>query len=67
MCDKLFRTLQELFDYYMNSKGHENSSSKPKRNQLYDLCQDDFDKYIEDRDQGGIWKSECDLYLVDAR
>ncbi|KAK1399332.1 hypothetical protein POM88_009195 [Heracleum sosnowskyi] len=67
MKDKVLKTLHELFDYYMHLKGHENSSPKPKTNQPDQSWQDDFEKYMEDGSEGGVGKSELDVYLVDAR
>ncbi|KAL8092508.1 hypothetical protein AgCh_034687 [Apium graveolens] len=67
MREKVLKSLQELFDYYMNSKGHANSSSTPKINQPNFSWQDDFEKYMEDYDEGGMGKSELDVYLVEAR
>lgn len=67
MCDKVLKTLQELFDYYMNLKGREDSSSQSKTNQPNVTWDDDFEKYMEDRDEGAMGKSELDAYLVEAR
>lgn len=61
MCDKVMKTLQQLFDYYMNFKEHDDSS-KSKTNQLDDSWEDDYEKYMEDREQGGIEKSKLDVY-----
>ncbi|WOG91938.1 hypothetical protein DCAR_0311193 [Daucus carota subsp. sativus] len=51
----------------MKMKGHENPSSKFTTNQSDDSWNDDFEKYMEDREQGGVGKSELDVYLVEAR
>ncbi|KAK1384033.1 hypothetical protein POM88_021768 [Heracleum sosnowskyi] len=66
MRDKVKKTLQELFDYHMNLKGHEDSS-KSSTNQLNDSWEDDYEKYMQDGAEGGTGKSELDVYLVDAR
>ena len=67
MYDKVMKTLQELFDYYMNLNGNGNDFFKSKTSKPDDSWQDDFEKYMEDRDEGGIGKSELDVYLVEKR
>ncbi|XP_017222792.1 uncharacterized protein LOC108199480 isoform X1 [Daucus carota subsp. sativus] len=47
--------------------GQGNSTSKIQTNQSDDSWNDDFEKYMDDRDQGGTGKTELDVYLVDAR
>ena len=69
MCDKVLKTFQELFDYYLNLslKGQGDSTSKIQINQSDDSWNDIFEKYMDDRDQGGMGKIKLDVCLVDAR
>ena len=65
MCDKVMKTLQELFEHYKNLKGKSDCSSSSKTNQPNDAWDDDYERYMEARETGGIGKSELDVYLGD--
>ncbi|KAL8091476.1 hypothetical protein AgCh_033910 [Apium graveolens] len=64
---EVMKTLKELFEHYKNLLGKSDNSSSSKKNQPNDTWDDDYDKYMEARDTGGIGKSELDVYLGDER
>ncbi|KAL8134611.1 hypothetical protein AgCh_009582 [Apium graveolens] len=67
MCDKVKKTVQELFDQYKNLKGNGDSSSSSQPKQPDNTRDDDFEKYVEDCGHGEMGKSELDIYLADER
>ncbi|WOH08569.1 hypothetical protein DCAR_0728012 [Daucus carota subsp. sativus] len=46
MCDKVMKTLQELFEHYKNLRGKSDCSSSEKTNQPHDTWDDDYEKYM---------------------
>ena len=65
MCEKVIKTLQEMFDYYKDDNGG-GISSTSNVNIGGDL-DDDFEKYMQEQVEGGRGKTEIDIYLVDGR
>ena len=65
MCEKVMKTLQELFDCYKNNNGGDISSSSSVN--IEGDLDDDFEKYMQEQVEGGRGKTEIDIYLVDGR
>lgn len=66
MCEKVVKTLQEMFDYYKDNTGGDISSSSAAVNMEGDL-DDDFEKYMQEQVEGVREKTGFDIYLVDGR
>lgn len=66
ICDKIMKTLHELFDHYKDNieVGTSFTSSHANLDGEWD---DDFEKYAEEQEHVGMGKSEIDIYLIDGR
>lgn len=65
MCEKIMKTLKELFDHYKIQHGAESSSSTTSAN-VGSGNNVDFKRYMEEQVQGGQGNSEIDIYLMDG-
>lgn len=62
MCERIMNTLHELFDHY---QGITCSTTSNLHSNLDGDWDDDFERYA--KEQGGMGKSEIDIYLLDGR